>query len=122
MTRSFVLHCALSANYGWLTYYLPYLKCSSVPLHDKSNLVTARLPILRENGDILLFTGLHKSTFAAFLLGETSTTRLFLLVLLFREHPKAQPSRRLFLLFLGPGSNLRPLVYKACTTEAFFLG
>ena len=26
--------------------------------------------------------------------------RLFLLVLLFREHPKAQPSRGLFLLFL----------------------
>ena len=50
--------------------------------------------------------------------------RLFLLVLLSREHPKAQPSRRLFLLFFEkPGTELATpglqgerLIH--CTTEA----
>ena len=47
-----------------------------------------------------------------FFLGETSTIGgcFFFVGLLFREHPKAQPEggfRR------SPGSNLRPLVYKA---------
>ena len=35
--------------------------------------------------------------------------------LLFREHPKAQPGRLVFVVVFwrSPGSNLRPLVYKA---------
>ena len=49
--------------------------------------------------------------FFFFFLGETSTIGgCFFVGLLFREHPKAQPEggfRR------SPGSNLRPLVYKA---------
>ena len=33
--------------------------------------------------------------------------------LLFREHPKAQPGGGFFFFWRSPGSNLRPLVYKA---------
>ena len=50
-----------------------------------------------------------------FFLGDTSTIEgcLFEVVfvgLLFREHPKAQPGGG---FWRSPGSNLRPLVYKA---------
>ena len=44
--------------------------------------------------------------------------------LLFQEHPKAQPGGLfLFLPFFGEarGSNLQPLVYKHCTTEASYI-
>ena len=65
---------------------------------------------------------MNRSTFAAFLLGETSTLRLFLLVLLFREHPKAQPSRRLFLLFWARDRTCDPWFTRSAPRSLFFLG
>ena len=73
-----------------------------VGVMDTETLFKAILPNLKNCSLEVLFL---------FFLGETSTMRLFLLS---REHPKAQPSRRLFLLFLEkPGWNLRPLFFKA---------
>ena len=67
-----------------------------VGVMDTKTLFKAILPNLKNCPLEVLFL---------FFLGETSTMMLFLLVLLSREHPKAQPSRRLFLLFFEkPGT------------------
>ena len=81
-----------------------------------------KLTTFESKSDSLLFIFSNRANFFLFFFffswARPVLQEVVFVGLLFREHPKAQPEggfRR------SPGSNLRPLVYKAsyhCTTEA----